>query len=103
MAVGTRKHIPAYAAKNMVSMSPKSISKVILVGNVGKDPEVKYSPNATPAAKFSLASAICTEGFSRFPSSFFRVCTEPSEMNFFLGHCCFSKFHRNCSITDHPR
>jgi hypothetical protein len=24
-------------------------------------------------------------------------------MNFFLGHCCFSKFHRNCSITFHPR
>jgi hypothetical protein len=24
-------------------------------------------------------------------------------MNFFLGHCCFSKFHRNCSITYHPR
>ena len=82
---------------------PKSVNQVIPVGNVGKDPEVKYSPNGTPVAKFSLASAICTEGFSRFPSSFFRVCTDDSEMNFFLGHCCFSKFHRNCSITFHPR
>lgn len=35
---------------------PKSVNKVILVGNVGKDPEVKYSPRGTPLAKFSLAT-----------------------------------------------
>jgi single-strand DNA-binding protein len=40
----------------MVLMSPKCINKAILVGNVGKDPEVKYTPNGTPVAKFSLAT-----------------------------------------------
>ena len=35
---------------------PKSVNKVILVGNVGKDPEVKYSPSGTPIAKFSIAT-----------------------------------------------
>ena len=35
---------------------PRSVNKVILVGNVGKDPEVKYSPSGTPIAKFSLAT-----------------------------------------------
>src|ERR1700741_3576583 len=35
---------------------PKSINEVILVGNVGKDPEVKYSTSGTPIAKFSLAT-----------------------------------------------
>jgi single-strand DNA-binding protein len=35
---------------------PKSVNKVILVGNVGKNPEVKYSPRGTPVAKFSLAT-----------------------------------------------
>ena len=35
---------------------PKSINKVILIGNVGKDPEVKYTPSGTPLAKFSMAT-----------------------------------------------
>lgn len=34
----------------------KSINKVILIGNVGKDPEVRYSASGTPVAKFSLAT-----------------------------------------------
>ena len=37
-------------------MAGKSVNKVILVGNLGKDPEVKYTPNGTPVAKFSLAT-----------------------------------------------
>ena len=35
---------------------PKSVNKVILVGNVGKDPEVKYAPSGVALAKFSLAT-----------------------------------------------
>jgi len=34
----------------------KSVNKVILVGNLGKDPEVKYTPNGVAVAKFSLAT-----------------------------------------------
>jgi single-strand DNA-binding protein len=34
----------------------KSVNKVILVGNLGKDPEIKYTPNGVPVAKFSLAT-----------------------------------------------
>ena len=34
----------------------KSVNKVILVGNVGKDPEVKYTPGGTALAKFSIAT-----------------------------------------------
>src|SRR5229473_6776711 len=35
---------------------PKSINKVILVGNVGADPEVKYTPSGVPVGKFSIAT-----------------------------------------------
>lgn len=35
---------------------PKSVNKVILVGNVGQDPEVKYTPSGIPVAKFSVAT-----------------------------------------------
>ncbi|MGH9566019.1 MAG: single-stranded DNA-binding protein [Candidatus Angelobacter sp.] len=35
---------------------PKSVNKVILLGNLGKDPEVKYTPSGLPVAKFSLAT-----------------------------------------------
>ena len=34
----------------------KSVNKIILVGNAGKDPEVKYTPSGVPVAKFSLAT-----------------------------------------------
>jgi single-strand DNA-binding protein len=34
----------------------KSVNKVILVGNVGADPEVKYTPSGIPVGKFSLAT-----------------------------------------------
>jgi single-strand DNA-binding protein len=37
-------------------MAGKSVNKVILLGNLGKDPELKYTPSGTPVAKFSLAT-----------------------------------------------
>lgn len=33
------------------------INKVILVGNLGKDPEVSYTPSGTAVAKFSIATS----------------------------------------------
>jgi len=34
----------------------KSVNKVILVRNLGKDPEVKYTPSGVAVAKFSMAT-----------------------------------------------
>ena len=34
----------------------KSVNKVILLGNLGKDPEVKYTPSGMAVARFSLAT-----------------------------------------------
>lgn len=33
-----------------------SVNKVILIGRLGKDPELKYTPSGVPVAKFSLAT-----------------------------------------------
>jgi single-strand DNA-binding protein len=35
---------------------PKSVNKVILIGNLGKDPEVKYTPQGTAVAKITVAT-----------------------------------------------
>ena len=37
-------------------MAGKSVNKVILIGNLGKDPEVKYTPQGTPVAKLTVAT-----------------------------------------------
>jgi single-strand DNA-binding protein len=37
-------------------MASGSVNKVILIGRLGKDPEVKYTPSGAPVAKFSLAT-----------------------------------------------
>ena len=37
-------------------MATKSVNKVILLGTLGRDPEVKYTPSGTAVAKFSMAT-----------------------------------------------
>lgn len=34
-----------------------SVNKVILIGNLGKDPELRYTPSGTAVATFSLATS----------------------------------------------
>ena len=34
----------------------KSVNKVILIGNLGKDPEVRYTPSGTAVATLALAT-----------------------------------------------
>lgn len=37
-------------------MSTRSINKVILIGNLTRDPELRYTPQGTPVASFGLAT-----------------------------------------------
>jgi single-strand DNA-binding protein len=37
-------------------MATKSVNKVTLLGTLGRDPEVKYTPSGTAVAKFSMAT-----------------------------------------------
>jgi single-strand DNA-binding protein len=34
-----------------------SLNKVMLIGNLGKDPEVRYTPDGAPVATFSIATS----------------------------------------------
>lgn len=36
---------------------PKSLNRATLIGNLGKDPELKYTPQGTPVATFSIATS----------------------------------------------
>lgn len=40
----------------------KSVNRVTLLGNLGKDPEVKYTPQGTAVAKLTLATEDRTKG-----------------------------------------
>ncbi len=40
----------------------KSLNKVLLIGHLGKDPEVKYTADGTAYAKFSLATTDTYKG-----------------------------------------
>ena len=37
-------------------MAGKSLNRVQLIGNLGKDPEIKYTPSGTPVAKVKIAT-----------------------------------------------
>lgn len=37
-------------------MAAKSLNKVMLIGNLGKDPELRYTANGTAVASFSIAT-----------------------------------------------
>src|ERR1700723_774901 len=43
--------------QNRRNTMPKSVNKVILLGNVGKDPEVKFLPSGLPVANLTLATS----------------------------------------------
>lgn len=38
-------------------MSARGVNKVILVGNLGQDPEVRYTPNGKAVTGLSLATS----------------------------------------------
>jgi single-strand DNA-binding protein len=38
-------------------MASRSVNKVILIGNLGRDAETKYTPSGTPVTRFSVATS----------------------------------------------
>jgi single-strand DNA-binding protein len=40
-----------------VEVARMSVNKVLLIGNLGRDPEVRYLPSGNPVANFSIATS----------------------------------------------
>jgi single-strand DNA-binding protein len=49
-------HTQTKGAEGALFMAGKSLNRVTLIGNLGKDPEVKFTPSGTPVAKIALAT-----------------------------------------------
>jgi single-strand DNA-binding protein len=49
-------HRPSSAEPGPEPEIADSVNKVFLIGRLGKDPELKYTPSGAPVAKFSLAT-----------------------------------------------
>ena len=55
-----------------------SLNKVMIIGNVGKDPEMRYTPNGNPVTSFSIAANrrwTTPEGETREETEWFNVVT----------------------------
>lgn len=55
-----------------------SLNKVMIIGNVGRDPEMRYTPNGTPVTSFSVAAGrrwVSSEGEQREETEWFHVVT----------------------------
>ena len=46
----------------------KSLNKVMLIGNLGKDPELRFTSSGVPVATFTIATNRVLEGPGREPA-----------------------------------
>jgi single-strand DNA-binding protein len=57
LADGQAASLLSFSLKQWSILMAKSVNKVILLGNVGKDPEIKVLPSGQPVANFSIATS----------------------------------------------
>lgn len=54
----------------------RGLNKVLLIGNLGRDPEMRYTPSGKPVTSFSLASSrswVSSDGERREETEWFNV------------------------------
>jgi single-strand DNA-binding protein len=56
LTAALRNRLSATGAEGASLMAGRSLNKVTLIGNLGKDPEIKYTPSGTAVAKITLAT-----------------------------------------------
>lgn len=52
-----------------------TLNKILIIGNVGRDPEMRYTPNGNPVTSFSVATSrrYTTQGEQREETEWFRI------------------------------
>ena len=56
----------------------RGLNKVMIIGNLGRDPEMRYTPSGKPVTSFSLASSrswVAADGERREETEWFNVVT----------------------------
>jgi len=78
-------------------MFNRSVNKVVLVGNLGKDPEVRFMPNGNPVANFSLAT---TESWKNKQTGEYENQTEWHNLTVYgkLGEMCGQYLKKGAKI-----
>lgn len=59
-----------------VSIQMRGLNKVILIGNVGREPEMRFTPGGRPVTSFSIATTrswLSTEGERREETEWFNI------------------------------
>lgn len=55
---------------------PRGLNKVILIGNVGRDPEMRFTPSGRPVTSFSVATSrtwVSADGERREETEWFNI------------------------------
>jgi single-strand DNA-binding protein len=55
---------------------PRGLNKVILIGSVGRDPEMRFTPNGRPVTSFSVATSrtwVSADGERREETEWFNI------------------------------
>jgi single-strand DNA-binding protein len=74
----------------------RGLNKVIIIGNVGRDPEMRYTPSGRPVTSFSVATTrtwVSAEGERREETEWFNVVAWGS-----LAEICKAHLTRNQQV-----
>ncbi len=74
----------------------RGLNKVMIIGNLGKDPEMRYTPSGKPVTSFSVATSrswVTTEGERREATEWFNVVTWGN-----LAEICNQQLHKGTKV-----
>jgi single-strand DNA-binding protein len=77
-------------------MSPRGLNKVMIIGNLEREPELRYTPGGRPVTSFSVATThnwVTSEGTHNEETEWFNVVAWGE-----LARICHSRLHRDTRV-----